>query len=95
MPRPRDFPFGAEPARYKGRAKTERDYPHVVELIVPLKGFGNTLNKMQTWHEVRELEQCQGSVHFAEPHWYCQWRFADPKDAKEFQAAFGGQSIRL
>jgi hypothetical protein len=34
---------------YKGRIgtkETERHYPHIVELIVPLKGFGTRLNDM-------------------------------------------------
>ena len=34
---------------YKGRIgtkETERHYPHIVEMIVPLKGFGTRLNDM-------------------------------------------------
>jgi hypothetical protein len=99
MPKLTDFTYPATPtsmARYKGSTKTpsvERDYPNIVELIVPLKGFGNTLNKMQAWHQARELKQRQGCGRYAEPHWYSHWRFTDPRDAKEFQAAFGGELI--
>jgi hypothetical protein len=38
---------------YKGRASTEeieRRYPHIVELMVPLNGFGTRLNLMHDWH---------------------------------------------
>ena len=99
MPKLTDFTYPATPismARYKVSAKTqsiERNYPHTVELIVPLKGFGNTLKKIQAWHEARELEQRQGSGRYAEPHWYSHWCFANPKDAKAFQTAFGGELI--
>jgi hypothetical protein len=38
---------------YKGRIgtkETERHYPHIVELVVPLNGFGTKLNVMHDWH---------------------------------------------
>ena len=73
----------------------ERDYPNIVELIVPLKGFGYTLKKMRDWHQARGLEQHRRSGGYAKPHWYSHWCFADPKDAKAFQAAFGGELTKL
>src|SRR5262245_30186014 len=96
MPRLTDFAYPHKPisARYKSSAKTssiERPCPHIVELIVPLKGFGYTLKKMQDWHQARGLEQRRRSGGYAEPHWYCRWCFANPLDAIAFQAAFGGE----
>src|SRR5262245_1875170 len=95
MPRLSDFAY-RKPISMTGSTKPQsikRPYPYIVELIVPLKGFGYTLKKMQTWHQARGLKQHQRSGGYAEPHWYSHWCFADPKDAKAFQAAFGGELI--
>ena len=40
-------------SRYKGRTSPksiERDFPHIVETIVPLGGFGKTLDAMLEFH---------------------------------------------
>ena len=44
--------------RYKGRASPkaiEKDFPHIVEMRVPLGGFGSKLNAMHRWHEARGI----------------------------------------
>jgi hypothetical protein len=44
--------------RYKGRDSRkaiERDFPHIVEMRVPLGGFGSKLNAMYQWHEARGI----------------------------------------
>jgi hypothetical protein len=85
-------------ARYKGRIntkETERRYPHIVELRVPLSGFGTKLNDMHTWHSTRGIQSQRGSGRYHEGRHYVRWCFADPKDAKDFQAAFGGELISL
>jgi len=82
---------------YKGRASTkgiERHYPHIVELIVPLKGFGTNLNAMHDWHAIRGIQTQRGSGRYHEGRHYVRWCFADPEDAKAFQAEFGGELIR-
>jgi len=84
-------------AGYKGRIGTkdiERRYPQIVELVVPLKGFGTTLNDMHDWHTTRGIQTQRGSGRYHEGRHYVRWCFADPKDAKEFQAAFGGELNR-
>ena len=47
---------------YKGRTSPkaiEHDFPHHVEMIVPLGGFGKKLDVMHEWHRAREaLTQC-------------------------------------
>jgi hypothetical protein len=48
--------------RYKGRAspkEIERDFPHMVEMRVPLGGFGSKLNAMHRWHEARGIRAIQ------------------------------------
>jgi hypothetical protein len=43
-------------SRYKGRASPkslERNFPHIVEMRVPLGGFGAKLDAMHEWHTKR------------------------------------------
>jgi len=45
--------------RYKGRISTkaiEQAYPHIVEMIVPLGGFGKKLDEMYEWHRARGIQ---------------------------------------
>ena len=40
-------------SRYKGRTdpkEIEKAFPHIVEMIVPLGGFGMKLDDMYEWH---------------------------------------------
>ena len=54
---------------YKGRIgtkETERHYPHIVEMIVPLKGFGTRLNDMHSWHSTRGIQsEAEGVITMA------------------------------
>ena len=84
-------------AAYKGRSTTkeiERRYPHIVELMVPLSGFGTKLNLMHDWHSFRGLESQRGSGRYHDGRHFVRWCFADPEDAKAFQAEFGGEIIK-
>jgi hypothetical protein len=43
-------------SRYKGRTKPtliERDFPHHVEVIVPLGGLGTRLDAMHDWQRTK------------------------------------------
>jgi len=82
---------------YKGRIgtkETERHYPHIVELIVPLKGFGTRLNDMHGWHSSRGIQSQRGRGRYYDGRHYVRWCFIDPEEAKAFQAEFGGELIR-
>jgi hypothetical protein len=72
----------------------ERRYPHIVELIVPFTGFNTKLDEILDWHKARRLDQRRAKGRYVEPHWYYRWCFGDPKDAKAFQAAFGGKLVK-
>ena len=42
--------------RYKGRPSAiEKDFPHIVEMRVPLGGLGSKLDAMPRWHEARGI----------------------------------------
>ena len=84
-------------AAYKGQIKTteiERRYPHIVELMVPLSGFGTKLNLMHDWHSFRGLESQRGSGRYHDGRHFVRWCFIGPEDAKAFQDEFGGELIR-
>ena len=84
-------------AAYKGRINTkeiERLYPHIVELMVPLKGFGPKLHDMHAWHTTRGIQIQRGSGRYHDGRHYVRWCFGGPEDAKAFQAEFGGELIR-
>jgi hypothetical protein len=58
LPTPEGQPDGRFMSRYKGRTgpkAIEQAYPHIVEMIVPLGGFGKKLDAMYEWHRVRGI----------------------------------------
>jgi len=73
----------------------ERHYPHIVELMVPSKGFGPKLHDMHRWHTTRGIQAQRGGGRYHESRHYVRWCFGGSEDAKAFQAEFGGELIRL
>jgi hypothetical protein len=69
-------------SRYKGRANPkaiERDFPHIVEMRVPLGGFGSKLNAMHRWHEARGIRAIHSTGRRDENNRdIIRWCFADP-----------------
>jgi len=82
---------------YKARAstkETERHYPHIVELMVPLNGFGSVQRSaMHEWHSIWGIQSRRGRGRYYKGRHYVRWCFADPEEAKAFQAEFGGELI--
>jgi len=68
--------------RYEGRSSAsaiEKDFPHIVEMIVPLGGFGKKLDDMYECHWARDIEAMRGSGRRDESgRFYVRWSFADP-----------------
>jgi hypothetical protein len=80
-------------AHYKGRISAkniERDYPHIVEIVVPPGGLGKQLDAMYDWHRERGIEVHLGSGRHEEGRDFIRWCFADQEMANAFAAAFGG-----
>ena len=78
--------------RYRGRTKTsliEREFPHRVEMIVPVGGFGKRLNAMHEWHRARSIRARFGrSWRDKNNRDYVTWCFADAAMADSFRASF-------
>jgi hypothetical protein len=80
-------------SRYKGRAsrKTiEREFPHVVEIAVPLGGLGKRLDAMHAFHAERGIDACLGRGRHEDNQDYLRWYFANAHTAASFAAEFDG-----
>ena len=83
--------------RYKGRASAKtiaRDFPHIVEILVPEGGLGKRLDAMYEWHRSRDIGARRGQGRHEDDRDYVRWCFADPHIATAFAAEFGGTVIR-
>ena len=79
--------------RYKGRpfsAKAiKRDFPHIVEMRVPLGGFGKTLDAMHAWHTKRGIRALRLTRRSDENNRdYIRWCFAHAETAAAFAKEF-------
>ena len=82
--------------RYKGRFSVnaiERDFPHIVEMAVPPRGFGSRLDTMYEWHRSRSIEGRRGRGRHEDDQDYVRWCFSDAYFATSFAAEFGGTVI--
>jgi hypothetical protein len=79
--------------RYKGRPSEKtlaRDYPHCVEIEVPLGGLGRQLDAMHDFHRQHGIKDQRGGWHRNGDRDFIRWRFADADTAAAFAQAFGG-----
>ena len=77
--------------RYKGRVSAraiERDFPHVVETVVPEGGFRKRLDAMYEWHRSRGIEAWDGRGRHEDDRDFVRWCFADPDLAAAFANEF-------
>jgi len=84
--------------RPKGRQSAkavEKDFPHFVDMVMPLGGFGNRLDTMYEFHDRHGIEakrgdgwrdQIKGRI-------YIRWCFADPAIAAAFAKEFGPAAL--
>jgi hypothetical protein len=84
-------------SRYKGRTdpkEIEKTFPHIVEMIVPLGGFGKKLDDMYEWHWARDIEAMRGCGWRDENgRFYVRWCFANLITAQDFARKFGGSIV--
>jgi hypothetical protein len=70
----------------------ERDFPHLVELALPLGGFRSVFLEIDTFHRERRIPVRRGrSRHEAEQS-YIRFCFPDAATADAFRNRFGGSS---
>jgi hypothetical protein len=71
--------------------KNERDYPHIVELLLPSGGFRS--NDMLAFHRGRGIEHRRGRGRYGIGQYYVRFCFADPAHADAFREEFGGERL--
>ena len=78
--------------RYKGRQSAkavEKDFPHFVDMVVPLGGLGNRLDAMYEFHARHGIKPQRGHGRHDANGSVIRWCFADPALAAEFAGEFG------
>jgi len=78
--------------RYKGRASAkavEKDFPHHVDIAVPLGGLGSRLDAMHDFHTRHGVKAQRGHGRHDANGAIIRWCFADPAIAKSFATMFG------
>ena len=77
---------------YKGRPSAkavEKDFPHFVDIVVPLGGLGSKLDAMYDFHTPYAIKPRRGHGRRDTNGSVIRWCFADPTIAKSFAAVFG------
>jgi hypothetical protein len=72
----------------------ERDFPHIVEMFVPLSGFGRKLDDMHGWHRARGIEDRHGRSRPVEGRDIVSWCFRDADTATTFAAEFAAFTLK-
>ena len=78
-------------ARYKGQRHAitnERDFPYVVEIVVPQGGLGKTLDAMYEFHARHNIHAKRGQGRRDHGGLFIRWCFADPTIADAFAHEF-------
>jgi hypothetical protein len=81
--------MGPHKARQSTKA-IERDFPHIVEMVLPEGGLGEWLNAMYEFHARHGIQAQHGrSRRDKNGRDYIRWCFADRDIAAVFAADFG------
>jgi hypothetical protein len=70
--------------------RNERDFPHVVELALPLKGFRGVLLEIDAFHRERRIPVRRGRNRHEVKQVYIRFCFPDAAIADAFRNRFGG-----
>jgi hypothetical protein len=88
-----NFGFGSR-CRTSTKA-IEQAYPHIIEMIVPLGGFGKKLDEMYEWHWARDIEAMRGcGWRDKGGRYYVRWCFFNLITAQDFARKFGGSIVK-
>lgn len=78
--------------RYKGElraTRTEQEFPHHVDIIVPPGGLGRRLDDMYNFHIQNDIKPKRGQGKHSADSAVIRWCFADASLAAAFASKFG------
>jgi hypothetical protein len=72
-----------------------KEFPYIVEIIVPPDGLGERLDEMLAFHRDRGITPNLGKGARVSGRDHLRWRFADLATAIAFAVKFGGKQSHL
>ena len=75
------------------RRTNERDFPHLVELVLPLEGFRSILLEIDAFHCERHIPVRRGRSRYEVKPFYIRFCFPDAATADVFRNRFGGECL--
>ena len=75
------------------RLTNERDYPYLVELILPLEGFRSVLLEIDAFHPERHIPVRRGRTRYEVKPFHIRFCFPDAATADAFRNRFGGECL--
>jgi len=75
------------------RLTTERDFPHLVELVLPPEGFRGVLLEIDAFHRDRRIPVRRGLNRHESKQVYIRFCFPDAATADAFRNRFGGMCL--
>jgi hypothetical protein len=75
------------------RRANERDFPHLVKLVVPLEGFHNVLLDIEAFHRERHIPVRRGRSRYEVNPFHIRFCFPDAATADAFRNRFGGECL--
>jgi len=80
--------------RRSKKVATERDFPHIIEIELPVNGLDVQLSReIATFHSARDIRPRFGRTKIQNDQHYCRWCFSDPAIAAAFRERFGGERV--
>jgi len=75
------------------RRTNERDFPHLVELVLPLEGFHSVYLEIDAFHRERHIPIRRGRSRYEVKPFYIRFCFLDAATADAFRNRFGGKCL--
>ena len=75
------------------RRTNERDFPHLVELVLPLEGFRSVLLEIDAFHRERHIPVRRGRSRYEVKPFYIRFCFPDIATSDAFRNRFGGECL--
>jgi hypothetical protein len=75
------------------RLRHERNFPHLVELALPKKGFRDVVQKIDAFHRERSIPVKRGRNRHEVKQVYIRFCFLNAAAADAFRYRFGGQYL--